>query len=139
MCSYNIISTINSVLFLIVLLILFLNPATAITEIEANPINSPDDIIILIIDRLGSNYIYSELASYAIDGITLPIENYTSIKLSGLFRNNQVELMQNENIVANENDFLDLFNKYIIIVGILLILIINIIGFVLIFKIMKDE
>ncbi|MGP8320269.1 MAG: sulfatase-like hydrolase/transferase [Methanosarcinaceae archaeon] len=47
------------------------SPAIASTIVEINPINTPDGAVILIIDGLGSPYIYPELIPYAIDGTVL--------------------------------------------------------------------
>ena len=46
-------------------------PASASTVVEVNPVNTPDGAVILIIDGLGSPYIYPELTPHAIDGTTL--------------------------------------------------------------------
>ncbi len=46
-------------------------PAIASTLVEVNPVNTPDGAVILIIDGLGSPYIYPELIPYAIDGTVL--------------------------------------------------------------------
>ncbi|MGP8321803.1 MAG: sulfatase-like hydrolase/transferase [Methanosarcinaceae archaeon] len=46
-------------------------PAIASTVVEINPVNTPDGAVILIIDGLGSPYIYPELVPYAIDGTVL--------------------------------------------------------------------
>lgn len=46
-------------------------PAIASTLVEVNPVNTPDGAVILIIDGLGSPYIYPELIPYAIDGTAL--------------------------------------------------------------------
>ena len=81
MHHYNIINSTISIIYLIAILILFLNPATAITEIEVNPINSPDGIILLIVDGLGSNYICPASIPYAIDGTRLPQPKTSNISL----------------------------------------------------------
>ena len=56
---------------LFILYLLVPAPATASTFIEVNPVNTPDGAVILIIDGLGSPYIYPELTPYAIDGTAL--------------------------------------------------------------------
>lgn len=63
--------------FLLVLLTIFLlstaltTYATAPTSIEINPVNNPNGAVILIVDGLGSPYIYPEFTPYAIDEIEL--------------------------------------------------------------------
>jgi len=57
-------------------------PATASTEIEVNPVDTPNGAVILIIDGLSSPYIYPELTPYAIDGTALDkaaVHNITQI------------------------------------------------------------
>ncbi|WP_167880935.1 sulfatase-like hydrolase/transferase [Methanococcoides sp. AM1] len=43
-------------------------PAGALTKIDVNSISTPNGAVILIIDGLGSSYIYPEITSYALDG-----------------------------------------------------------------------
>ena len=66
-------STIIPLLILAAFLLISIFPTTAIasTIVEVKPVNTPDGAVILIIDGLGSPYIYPELAPYAIDGTAL--------------------------------------------------------------------
>ena len=50
---------------------IFSTTAIASTVVEVNPVNTPDGAVILIIDGLGSPYIYPELTPQAIDGTVL--------------------------------------------------------------------
>ncbi len=50
---------------------IFPTPAIASTLVEVNPVNTPDGVVILIIDGLSAPYIYPELTPYAIDGTIL--------------------------------------------------------------------
>ena len=67
------ITTMISLLTLAVFLIFTIcpTPAIASTLVEVNPTNTPDGAVILIIDGLGSPYIYPELTPYAMDGTIL--------------------------------------------------------------------
>lgn len=46
-------------------------PAFALTEIEVNPVNTPDGAVVLIVDGLSAPFIYPELTPHALDGTTL--------------------------------------------------------------------
>ncbi|MDO9517310.1 MAG: alkaline phosphatase family protein [Methanosarcinaceae archaeon] len=67
------ISRIVPLLTLVAFLLFLIFPTTAVasTLVEVNPVNTPDGAVILIIDGLGSPYIYPELTPYAIDGTAL--------------------------------------------------------------------
>lgn len=67
------ISTITQIFILAALLLFtfFPTPALASTLVEVNPVNTPDGVVILIIDGLSAPYIYPELTPYAIDGTAL--------------------------------------------------------------------
>ncbi|WP_440952163.1 sulfatase-like hydrolase/transferase [Methanococcoides sp. FTZ1] len=68
-CALNKISIVNRIV-LITYLIIFLNalPAGALTQVDVNPTNTPNGAVLLIIDGLGSSYIYPEVTPYALDG-----------------------------------------------------------------------
>jgi 2,3-bisphosphoglycerate-independent phosphoglycerate mutase len=62
------------VLLTVILLIssaAFSLPACALTEVEVNPVNTPDGAVVLIIDGLSAPFIYPELTPHALDGTTL--------------------------------------------------------------------
>ncbi|WP_082087272.1 sulfatase-like hydrolase/transferase [Methanococcoides methylutens] len=61
---------VRTLIFLFICNIIFLTapPASALTHIDVNPTNTPDGAVILIIDGLGSSYVYPEMTPYAIDG-----------------------------------------------------------------------
>ncbi|AKB32856.1 hypothetical protein MSSIH_2166 [Methanosarcina siciliae HI350] len=46
-------------------------PASALTEVEVTPINTPDGAVVLIVDGLSAPFIYPELTPYALDGTSL--------------------------------------------------------------------
>lgn len=46
-------------------------PAFALTEIEVNPVNTPDSAVVLIVDGLSAPFIYPELTPHALDGAVL--------------------------------------------------------------------
>jgi len=46
-------------------------PAFALTEMEVNPVNTPDGAVVLIVDGLSAPFIYPELTPHALDGATL--------------------------------------------------------------------
>ncbi|MCQ1535657.1 phosphoglycerate mutase [Methanosarcina sp. KYL-1] len=46
----------------------FSAPASALTEVEVNPVNSPAGAVVLIADGMSAPFIYPELTPYAIDG-----------------------------------------------------------------------
>ncbi|KKG11089.1 sulfatase-like hydrolase/transferase [Methanosarcina sp. 2.H.A.1B.4] len=48
-------------------------PASALTEVEVNPVNTPDGAVVLIVDGLSAPFIYPELTPHALDGT--PLEN----------------------------------------------------------------
>ena len=50
---------------------LFPSPASALTEVEVNPINTPEGAVVLIVDGLSAPFIYPELTPYALDGTPL--------------------------------------------------------------------
>jgi 2,3-bisphosphoglycerate-independent phosphoglycerate mutase len=58
----------------LILLIIFstsLSPASALTEIEVSPVNTPQGAVVLIVDGLSASFIYPELTPHALDGTTL--------------------------------------------------------------------
>jgi bisphosphoglycerate-independent phosphoglycerate mutase (AlkP superfamily) len=63
-----------SALFLLAALFTFSafpHPASAITEVEVNPANTPDGAVVLIVDGLSAPFIYPELTPHALDGTVL--------------------------------------------------------------------
>jgi len=46
-------------------------PASALTDIEVTPVNTPDGAVVLIVDGLSAPFIYPELTPYALDGTAL--------------------------------------------------------------------
>ena len=46
-------------------------PASALTEVEVTPVNTPDGAVVLIVDGLSAPFIYPELTPYALDGTAL--------------------------------------------------------------------
>ncbi|SET02088.1 Phosphoglycerate mutase (BPG-independent, AlkP superfamily) [Methanococcoides vulcani] len=62
-------------------------PAGALTQIDVNPISTPDGAVILIIDGLGSSYIYPEITPYALDGAIIEkpvVRNISMLSDQGL-------------------------------------------------------
>jgi len=60
--------------FFLVILFAFLafpSPASALTEMEVNPVNTPEGAVVLIVDGLSAPFIYPELTPYALDGAPL--------------------------------------------------------------------
>ena len=49
----------------------FSAPASALTEVEVNPVNTPDGAVVLIVDGLSAPFIYPELTPHALDGTPL--------------------------------------------------------------------
>jgi bisphosphoglycerate-independent phosphoglycerate mutase (AlkP superfamily) len=62
----------SKVLLILFLLVFALQPASATEILDVNPVDMPQGAVILIIDGLGSPYIYPELTPYALDGQMLP-------------------------------------------------------------------
>ena len=61
-------------LFLLaVLFLFFIFPisASALTEVEVNPVNTPQGAVVLIVDGLSAPFIYPELTPYSLDGAIL--------------------------------------------------------------------
>lgn len=56
---------------LLILSAAFSVPASALTEVEVTPVNTPDGAVVLIVDGLSAPFIYSELTPYALDGTAL--------------------------------------------------------------------
>lgn len=46
-------------------------PASALTEIEVSPVNTPEGAVVLIVDGLSAPFIYPELTPHALDGTPL--------------------------------------------------------------------
>ena len=59
--------------FLAILFILFSfpAPASALTGVEVNPVNTPEGAVVLIVDGLSAPFIYPELTPHALDGTPL--------------------------------------------------------------------
>lgn len=58
-------------------------PASSLTEIEINPVNTPDGAVVLIVDGLSAPFIYPELTPHALDGEVLEkakLENIPEIR-----------------------------------------------------------
>jgi len=63
-----------SALFSLTLLLIFSAfpaPVSAITEVEVNPVNTPQGAVVLIVDGLSASFIYPELTPHALDGTPL--------------------------------------------------------------------
>jgi len=63
-----------SVLFILLTLIVFFIfpvPASGLTEVEVNPVNTPQGAVVLIVDGLSAPFIYPELTPHALDGASL--------------------------------------------------------------------
>jgi 2,3-bisphosphoglycerate-independent phosphoglycerate mutase len=64
-------------------------PASALTEVEVNPVNTPQGAVVFIVDGLSAPFIYPELTPHALDGMslekakleTLPEINNESVRL----------------------------------------------------------
>lgn len=63
----------SSLFFLSILFFVstFSLPAFALTEMEINPVNTPEGAVVLIVDGLSAPFIYPELTPYALDGTAL--------------------------------------------------------------------
>ncbi|MDY0130888.1 MAG: alkaline phosphatase family protein [Methanosarcina vacuolata] len=62
------------VLFILLTLIVFFIfsvPASGLTEVEVNPVNTPQGAVVLIVDGLSAPFIYPELTPHALDGASL--------------------------------------------------------------------
>ena len=62
------------ILFFLAMLSVFFNSpdvASALTEVEVNPVNTPQGAVVLIVDGLSAPFIYPELTPYALDGTPL--------------------------------------------------------------------
>lgn len=46
-------------------------PASALTEVEVNPVDTPAGVVVLIVDGLSAPFIYPELTPHALDGAPL--------------------------------------------------------------------
>mgnify|MGYP000851675257 FL=1 len=63
-----------SVLFFLLVFFVFLifpAPASGLTEVEVNPVNTPHGAVVLIVDGLSAPFIYPELTPHALDGTPL--------------------------------------------------------------------
>jgi bisphosphoglycerate-independent phosphoglycerate mutase (AlkP superfamily) len=56
---------------LLIFSVVFPAPASALTEIEVNPVDTPDGAVVLIVDGLSAPFIYPELTPHALDGAPL--------------------------------------------------------------------
>ncbi len=62
------------ILFFLAMLFVFFTfpaPASALTEVEVNPVNTPQGAVVLIVDGLSAPFIYPELTPHALDGTSL--------------------------------------------------------------------
>ena len=62
------------VLFFLTILFIFITSpalASALTELEVNPVNTPEGAVVLIVDGLSAHFIYPELTPHALDGTPL--------------------------------------------------------------------
>lgn len=50
---------------------IFPSPASGLTEVEVNPVNTPQGAVVLIVDGLSAPFIYPELTPHALDGMAL--------------------------------------------------------------------
>jgi bisphosphoglycerate-independent phosphoglycerate mutase (AlkP superfamily) len=59
--------------FLAMLFVFFIlpSPASALTEVEVNPVNTPQGAVVLIVDGMSAPFIYPELTPHALDGTPL--------------------------------------------------------------------
>ena len=71
----------SRVLLILFLLTFTLQTASATEILEVNPVDIPQGAVILIIDGLGSPYIYPELTPYALDGQVLPKSHGNNLSL----------------------------------------------------------
>lgn len=55
------------------------SPVSALTEVEINPVNTPEGAVVLIVDGLSASFIYPELTPYALDGTALEKARLESI------------------------------------------------------------
>ncbi len=63
-----------SALFSFTLLFIFFSfpaPASALTEVEVSPVNTPQGAVVLIVDGLSASFIYPELSPHSLDGTSL--------------------------------------------------------------------
>jgi 2,3-bisphosphoglycerate-independent phosphoglycerate mutase len=56
---------------LLIIFSAFLAPASALTEVEVSPVNTPQGAVVLIVDGLSASFVYPELTPHALDGTTL--------------------------------------------------------------------
>lgn len=63
--------------------ILSVVPATAYTEVMVNPVNTPSGLVIVIVDGLGSPYIYPEHIPHSLDGESLEVPVFYNISMLG--------------------------------------------------------
>ena len=85
--SYNILIRIQIFLVISIIISLIALPASALTHIDVNPTNPPNGAVVLIIDGLGSSYIYPELTPCAIDGASIEkpvVRNLNTLSESSL-------------------------------------------------------
>jgi bisphosphoglycerate-independent phosphoglycerate mutase (AlkP superfamily) len=63
----------SSLIYLAILLFFFTfpSPVSALTEVEVNPVNTPEGAVVLIVDGLSAPFIYPELTPYALDSTAL--------------------------------------------------------------------
>lgn len=58
-------------LALLFIIFAFTVPASALAEVEVNPVNTSDGAVVLIVDGFSASYIYPELTPHALDGTPL--------------------------------------------------------------------
>ncbi|HWQ48273.1 MAG TPA: sulfatase-like hydrolase/transferase [Methanosarcina sp.] len=70
--------------FLVMLIVFFIFPApvSGLTEVEVNPVNTPQGAVVLIVDGLSAPFIYPELTPHALDGT--PLEKAELENLPGI-------------------------------------------------------
>ncbi|WP_406657374.1 sulfatase-like hydrolase/transferase [Methanolobus sp. ZRKC2] len=73
----------SCILILLLLLNIFLQPVSAYSVVEVNSVNTPHGAVILIVDGLGSSYIYPEFTPYALDNSV--ISKASTPNLSSIF------------------------------------------------------
>ncbi len=62
------------ILFFLAIIYIFFacpSPASALTDVEVNPVNTPEGAVVLIVDGLSAPFIYPELTPHALDGAAL--------------------------------------------------------------------
>ncbi|MBU2617886.1 MAG: alkaline phosphatase family protein, partial [Euryarchaeota archaeon] len=71
----------HATLIITLTLIILLLPIASATDVVVNPVHSPNGTVLLIIDGMGSSYIYPEFVPYDLDGNELGKANLSNITL----------------------------------------------------------